>query len=65
MTKKDYIALATALEAVKPDPLDHTLASRKWGECVNAILEVCARDNPAFHRGRFLDACGVPNIGIK
>ena len=72
MTKKDYIALAAALKAVKPtytphdDTPDHgALAYHQWVRDVTAVMDVCVTDNRDFHKGKFMTACGVPNIGVK
>jgi len=71
MTKKDYTALALALKAAMPryaGDKDHAHYAQhcdeygQWCRDVNAVLVVCAKDNPAFSKGRFIAACGVPNI---
>lgn len=54
MTKKDYIAMAKAL--------DH---SKTYGAGIihkrycQELAEVFARDNPKFNKDKFLTACGV------
>ena len=57
MTRKDYVAIAAALNAVN-DPADGN-----WAAAVSAVAEAIAdtmaADNPRFDRKRFLDACGV------
>jgi hypothetical protein len=65
MTKKDYVALAAALKATKPPSNADAYAQQQWRDCVQAVFEVCVKDNPDFHRGKFLTACGIPNIGVK
>ena len=68
MTKKDYIALAMALKTakpIKPDAPKKYGPYAQWTDCVYVVMQACQNDNPAFHRGKFLTACGVPNIGIK
>ena len=71
MTKKDYTALAAALKATKPvytgdkfhmDYAYHGIAYQQWVDDVTAITEVCAVGNTSFSRGKFIAACGVPNI---
>jgi len=70
MTKKDYIALALALKAKKPvyagdmkhmDYTYHSEAYGMWKDCVIAVVEALAADNPKFSKGKFVAACGVPN----
>ena len=65
MTQKDYIALAAALKRTKPLRYDGSAQSMQWRDCVMAVMDVCAKDNEAFHRGKFLKALGIPNIGVK
>ena len=72
ITQKDFIALAKQLKAIKPtytpndDPEDHgAIRYQMWTECVIAVMNVCIEDNPKFHKGKFMTACGVPNIGLK
>lgn len=65
MTKKDYLALAAAFKTTKPPKNADAYAQQQWRDCVLAVIEMCARDNPNFHRGKFVAACGVPNIGVK
>ena len=62
MTRKDYVAIATALNRTypahrreldgKPDE-----AVAQWQFSVDAIADVLAEDNPRFDRDRFLKAC--------
>ena len=61
MTKNNFIALAAALRAVKPNPFQ-TARYEQWTADVCAIIDVCAKMNPRFNRGRFMAACDVPNI---
>lgn len=65
MTQKDYIALAAALKSVKPPSNADAYAQQQWRDCAMAVIDVCAKDNEAFHRGKFLKALGIPNIGVK
>jgi hypothetical protein len=58
MTKKDYVALAHALQ----DARGHSSA-REWNqgvdEAAQEIARVLAADNGRFDRDRFLSAAGV------
>ena len=74
MTKKDFGALASAFIRTKPlfigdmDSmafLHHSLEYNMWKDCVIAVMEACIADNPKFDKGKFMTACGVPNIGLK
>ena len=70
MSKKDYIAIARVLHALKPDLDERTPAGDYvWdaAECAGArrmlsrvgreLSVVLSADNPAFDRARFLEAC--------
>lgn len=61
MTKKHFNAFATALKAAQPNVFQ-TARYEQWRDDVIAVLEVCAKSNPNFDKGRFLAACGIPNI---
>lgn len=53
MTRKDYIAIAAALQAANRQPGGSTLT--------NAVLTLCDHlkaDNPRFDKGRFMKAAG-------
>ena len=61
MSKKDFIALADALKAVKPGPREcftsasnHEQALHTWGQCVDRVADVCQYGNPNFMKGRWL-----------
>ena len=62
MTKKDYVAfanvIAVCLREAKRDPEAYTPAT-KVADVAMGLVNVLARDNPAFDRGRFLAACGL------
>ena len=58
MTRKDYIALATALKGAYPIPENNTPDSA-WRHCVSAIARVLMQDNPRFDFARFYKACGI------
>lgn len=63
MTKNNFITLAAALKATKPT--NDAAMLEQWCNTAMAITEVCASLNPAFSKGKFLAACGVPNIMDK
>lgn len=77
MTQKDFIELAEQLAIVKREMLantqengrvdDHarTIAELTWTRCVYAVVLACRATSANFDRGKFLTACGIPNIGIK
>jgi len=71
VTKQDYIALAAALKAQMPtytgdkhhaDYGVHGFVYHQWTCDVRAITEVLANGNPKFSKGKFIAACGIPNI---
>ena len=71
MTKKDYEALASAFIRTKPlfigdmdsmEYLHHSLEYGQWKQDVVAVIQALAADNPRFHKGKFMAACGVPNL---
>jgi hypothetical protein len=64
VNKKDYTAIAAVLKAHKPDPRAADFDGY-WNHLVSALMDVFVADNSKFHRGKFLAACGVPNIGLK
>lgn len=64
MSRKDYKILAEAFAKVHPDrpgvPLRRSLVELScWMSCVQAVADALEKDNPRFHRGRFLAAAGV------
>lgn len=63
MTKKDFIALAEALNAAKPFGIKHAArakaAHEAWENCCHRIANACAASNGRFDRNRFLAACGM------
>lgn len=55
MSKKDYIAIADAVETytgITPEDGDFALLARD-------LADIFERDNPLFDRARFLIACGA------
>jgi hypothetical protein len=61
MSRKDHIALAKALAAIKPDyDTCPTAAYTMWSNCVHSIAQALNFDNVRFDHGRFYSACGLP-----
>jgi len=58
MTKKDYVALAAALNLGRFDGMD-SVRTAIHADYVARIANVLAQDNPSFDRARFLAAAGV------
>ena len=56
MSRKDYIRIAAALRAVRPE---HSVAHAQWLRDVNVIANALTDDNPRFDRARFESAAGV------
>lgn len=66
MTKKHFNAFAAALKATMPVYTgSHCKEYAQWRQDVIAVLEVCEKSNPSFNRGRFIAACGIPNVIMK
>ena len=73
MTKKDFVELAAQLALVKSEMLVNTtdnagartIAEATWSRCVYAVVLACRATSANFDRGKFLHACGIPNIGVK
>ena len=62
MTRKDYVAIAAALNAARPHDFQREIdLGRKegWSAAVHLVAGTMAADNPRFDRARFLKACGV------
>lgn len=57
MTRKDYVALAAALQAARP----YVMADRATVHAayVAEVADVLAADNPRFDRAQFYAAAGV------
>ena len=71
MTQKDFKALAAALKETMPvytgdkghaDYAYHCEEYGQWKQDVVAVLMACEDTNPKFHKGKFIAACGIPNI---
>lgn len=56
MTKKDYVALAQALNRVKSLAGDSG-ERQQWRTDVATVADVLAADSPRFDRERFIEAC--------
>ena len=54
MTRKDYVAIAAAIAAVRRTAGENF---SKVDAVAWALCDVLAADNPRFDRGRFLNAC--------
>lgn len=63
MSKKDYIALAAALAAIRPASLTTDASEIEIGKTIAwqasslAVANACAELSPRFDRARFLAAC--------
>lgn len=55
MTKKDYELIAGAIHA---ELTAGNLELASYAEICNALSRALHKDNPAFLRGEFLNACG-------
>jgi hypothetical protein len=71
VTKKDYEALASVFIRTKPIFIGdmnsaeyryHSLEYGQWKQDVCAVIDVCAHASPKFIKGKFIAACGLPNI---
>jgi hypothetical protein len=60
MTKNNFTALAAALKATKPTGDAGWL--EQWNNDVIVVMNICTVMNPRFNKGKFIAACGVPNI---
>lgn len=60
VSKKDYIAIAKALDAIRPTGDEE--ARRGWSLAVRAMLDVLQRENPRFDGGKFVRACHATDI---
>jgi hypothetical protein len=63
MTKKDFIAIADALNSARSDT--DPRVNRGVNFAAQNIASVCAEGNPQFKRDRFLAAAGVPRYGLS
>ena len=61
MTRKDYVAIAAAVQELRELPTVRENPSVLIGVEMTALTvsQVCAEDNNCFDKGRFLRACGI------
>ena len=68
MSKKHFIALADALRSIKPGD-DCTAMMAQWRFTVDTLADLCARENSAFNRQRFIGyimgECGPSGGAVK
>ncbi len=57
MTRKDYVAVACALVALREDLPTDDLTDAGLDTVCEALARVFGADNPRFDRARFLAAC--------
>ena len=68
MTRKDYILIANSIHQAMEDAKRHDSSSHVQAAkaSINMLAEHIAidlkRDNPAFNRDRFLNACGCVTL---
>lgn len=60
VTRKDYVALASALHWSNPRKTCARTPERAWSDVIAAVSDVLAADNPRFSRARFERACILP-----
>jgi hypothetical protein len=58
VSKKDFVAIATALRAVLGETDSHE-AHRVLFVAMERVADVCAASNDCFDRAKFLRACGM------
>jgi hypothetical protein len=70
MFQKDFEELAEQLAIVKRN-IDYkhvysdkskAIADNIWRECVYAVHLACKSTSARYDRGKFMAACGIPNI---
>jgi hypothetical protein len=54
MSRKDYVAIAAILDSARSE----YGSSPVLDDIVKELASLFARDNPAFDRSRFIEACG-------
>lgn len=60
MTRKDYIAIASALNVESPTRTNNPMMTQEsFKRIVQNIADVLQADNPRFDRKRFLQAAGL------
>lgn len=72
MTKTDFTALANMLRNTRPEDFggdSYPVRLEQWERDRDALADLCARSNPAFKRGRWLDyiagKCGPSGGAVK
>lgn len=65
MTRKDFVLLAAALKASKPDARDPELGAERWqwALTVRTMAEMLRSTNPLFDSERFVTAAGLTGNG--
>ena len=59
MTRRDYIALAAALAAAKPDASADPVALFAWRNTAQIVTQALNRHAPNFNDAKFRKACGL------
>lgn len=63
MSRKDYVAVAEAIERTKDDSHDVLDSYSVLKIAAQRVADVFAQDNPRFNRTRFMTACGFTHDG--
>ena len=59
MTRKDYILIADALKASRPEPHWDPNKESQWCVTFNRLVDRLVEDNPRFDLKIFKEACGI------
>lgn len=71
MTRKHFQAIADTLASLRPIPCESSSERQRgieigrahqWETAMEAMADMCARENPRFDRGRFFRACNAEDI---
>jgi len=57
MTKKDFEGIAALLKKTEPGIDKPSAAFEIWNSLRHELADFCAKQNPAFNRHRFMEAC--------